>query len=110
MTEFIVVYVTVASADEGDRIAAALVEERLAACVNRVPGLRSTYRWRGRVERADKGCLTTRSRPDLFASLKHRIVELHSYDVPEIIALPIIEGREPYVRCLDEEIAKRRRA
>ena len=106
MTEFIVVYVTVGSADEGDRIAAALVEERLAACVNRIPGLRSTYRWRGRVERADEELLIIKSRADLFASLKHRVVELHSYDVPEIIALPIIEGSEPYVRWLDEEIAK----
>src|ERR1043165_3534912 len=98
MTEFIVVYVTVASADEGERIAAALVEERLAACVNRVPGLRSTYRWRGRVKPADDELLIIRSRPVLFASLKHRFVDLHSYAAPEIIALPIIEGSEPYVR------------
>jgi uncharacterized protein involved in tolerance to divalent cations len=106
MTEFIVVYVTVPSSDEGERIAAALVEERLAACVNRIPGIRSTYRWRGRVERAEEELLIIKSRSDLFASLKHRVVELHSYDVPEIIALPIVEGSEPYVRWLDEEIAK----
>ncbi len=106
MTDFIVVYVTAASAEEGERIATALVEERLAACVNRVSGIRSTYRWRGRVERAEEELLIIKSRADLFATLKHRVVELHSYDVPEIIALPIVEGSEPYVRWLDEEIAK----
>ncbi|SRR5581483_852695 len=106
MTEFIVVYVTVPTTAEGERIAATLVEERLAACVNRIPGIRSTYRWRGLVEHAEEELLIIKSRADLFASLKHRVVELHSYDVPEIIALPIVEGSEPYVRWLDEEIAK----
>jgi periplasmic divalent cation tolerance protein len=106
MTDLILVLTTVPE-EEAEALARTLVEERLAACVNRVPGLRSTYRWRGQVERADEELLIIKSRADLFASLKHRIVELHSYDVPEIIALPIIEGSEPYVRWLDEEIAKR---
>jgi uncharacterized protein involved in tolerance to divalent cations len=107
MGEFIVVYVTAGSADEGQRIAGALVEERLAACVNRVTGVRSTYRWEGRVERADEELLIVKTSRDLFERLKKRIAELHSYSVPEIIALPIIDGSESYLKWLHEELEKK---
>jgi uncharacterized protein involved in tolerance to divalent cations len=107
MGEFIVVYVTAGSADEGERIAGALVEERLAACVNRVTGVRSTYRWEGRVERADEELLIVKTSRDLFERLKKRIAELHSYSVPEIIALPIIDGSESYLKWLHEELEKK---
>lgn len=107
MTDFVVVYVTVGSADEGDRIASALIEERLAACVNRVAGVRSTYRWEGRIERAEEELLIIKSRRDLFNRLRQRVTELHSYSVPEIVALPLLEGSEPYLRWLHEELAKK---
>ncbi|HTM07610.1 MAG TPA: divalent-cation tolerance protein CutA [Verrucomicrobiae bacterium] len=107
MTEFVVVYVTVGSADEGERIASALVEERLAACVNRVGGVRSIYRWEGKVETAEEVLLIIKSRRDLFDRLKQRVAALHSYSVPEIVALPIVEGAEPYLKWLDEELAKK---
>ena len=106
MGEFIVVYVTAGSAEEGERIAAALVEERLAACVNRVSGVRSTYRWEGKIEDTEEELLIIKSRRDLFERLKKRVAELHSYSVPEIIALPILEGSESYLRWLNEELAK----
>src|SRR5689334_13618975 len=106
MGEFIVVYVTAGSAEEGERIAAALVEERLAACVNRVSGVRSTYRWEGKLEDSEEELLIIKSRRDLFERLKKRVAELHSYSVPEIIALPILEGSESYLRWLNEELAK----
>jgi uncharacterized protein involved in tolerance to divalent cations len=107
MGEFIVVYVTAGSAEEGERIATALVEERLAACVNRVSGVSSTYRWEGKIEVAEEELLIVKSRRDLFERLKTRIAELHSYSVPEIIALPILDGSESYLKWLDEELAKK---
>jgi periplasmic divalent cation tolerance protein len=107
MTEFVVVYVTVGSADEGERIASALVEERLAACVNRVGGVRSIYRWEGKIESAEEELLIIKSRRDLFDRLKQRVAEFHSYSVPEIVALPIVDGAEPYLKWLDEELAKK---
>lgn len=106
MGDFIVVYVTAGSADEAERIAGALVEERLAACVNRVSGVHSTYRWEGKIERADEELLIIKSRRGLFDRLKKRVAELHSYSVPEIVALPLVEGSESYLRWLDEELAK----
>jgi uncharacterized protein involved in tolerance to divalent cations len=107
MGEFVVVYVTVGSAEEGERIATALVEERLAACVNRVSGVSSTYRWEGKIEVAEEELLIIKSSRDLFERLKRRIAELHSYSVPEIIALPIVQGSESYLNWLDEELAKK---
>jgi periplasmic divalent cation tolerance protein len=106
MTEYIVVLATVSSAGEGDKIARALVEERLAACVNRIKAIDSTYRWQGRVERAEEDLLIIKSRGDLFDRLKQRIEQLHSYSVPEIIALPIVAGSENYLRWLGDELAK----
>lgn len=107
MGEFIVVYVTAGTVEEGERIAAALVDERLAACVNRLSGVRSTYRWKGEVERADEELLIIKTSRDLFERLKQRVAELHSYSVPEIIALPILEGSESYLNWLHEELAKK---
>lgn len=107
MGEFIVVYVTAGSAEEGERIAAALVEERLAACVNRVSHVHSVYRWGGKVERTDEELLIVKTSRALFERLKKRIAELHSYSVPEVIALPILEGSESYLNWLHEELAKK---
>lgn len=106
MNAYIVVLVTVGSPEEGDRLARALVEERLAACVNQVKTVQSTYRWQGRVERAEEDLLIIKSRGDLFDRLKQRIEQLHSYSVPEIIALPIVAGSQSYLRWLEGELAK----
>jgi periplasmic divalent cation tolerance protein len=72
-----------------------------------VTGVRSTYRWEGRVERADEELLIVKTSRDLFERLKKRIAELHSYSVPEIIALPIIDGSESYLKWLHEELEKK---
>jgi periplasmic divalent cation tolerance protein len=105
MQEFIVVYVTAGSPAEGDRLARALVEERLAACVNRIGPVRSVYRWQGKVEQSEEELLIIKTRNSLFAALAKRIHELHSYTVPEIIALPIIEGSDGYLRWLGEQVS-----
>ncbi|HEX9444708.1 MAG TPA: divalent-cation tolerance protein CutA [Candidatus Binatia bacterium] len=104
MTEFIVVLVTVGSAEEGERIADALVEERLAACVNRLGPVRSTYRWQGKIERGGEDLLVIKSRRDLFERLQQRVRELHSYSTPEIVALPILAASESYLRWLEDEL------
>jgi periplasmic divalent cation tolerance protein len=104
MNEFLVVYVTVGSPEEGERLAHALVEERLAACVNRVGPVRSVYRWQGRIEQNDEELLIIKTKRELFERLKRRVQELHSYSVPEIIALPILEGSEPYLKWLKEQL------
>lgn len=104
MQEFIVVYVTVSSAEEGARIARSLVEERLAACVNQLPGVRSTYRWEGKLEESGEELLLIKTRKDLFTALQQRVCELHSYAVPELIAVPIVAGSAAYLQWLDEQV------
>lgn len=106
MTEYVVVFVTVGAQEEGDRLARTLVDERLAACVNVIAGVKSVYRWQGGIENAEERLLVIKSRRDLFERLKNRIAELHSYSVPEIVALPIVAGSESYLRWLDEELLK----
>ena len=105
MKDFIVVYVTVGSPEEGKRVARALVEERLAACVNRVHPVKSVYRWQGQVEESEEELLIIKTRRELFKRLKKRVRELHSYSVPEVIALPILEGSEDYLRWLEEQVS-----
>ncbi|MBI2347199.1 MAG: divalent-cation tolerance protein CutA [Deltaproteobacteria bacterium] len=104
MEEFIVVYVTVGSAEEAERLAQALVGERLAACVNRLGPVRSVYRWQGQVEQSEEQLLIIKTKRELFGALKKRVQELHSYSVPEIIALPILEGSESYLQWLGEQV------
>jgi periplasmic divalent cation tolerance protein len=100
MPEFIVVYVTAGSLDEADRLARGLVEERLAACVNRIGPIQSVYRWEGKLEQSEEHLLIIKTERDLFSALEKRVRELHTYSVPEIVALPIIDGSQDYLRWL----------
>ena len=102
MTEALVVLITAPSSEEGEAIARALVEEKLAACVNVIPSVTSLYRWRGELQREGEVLLVVKSRRGLFDRLAARVRELHSYQVPEIIALPVILGDEDYLRWLSE--------
>ncbi len=104
MQDFIVVYVTAGSPAEAERVARALVEERLAACVNRVAPVQSIYRWKGKVEQSEEQLLIIKTRSTLFTALEKRVRELHSYSVPEIIALPIIDGSDGYLKWLGEQV------
>jgi len=106
MSAYIVVFVTVSSAAEGEKLANALVEGRLAACVNRLSPVQSTYWWQGKVERGEEQLLVIKTREDLFDRLKAKVQELHSYTVPEVIALPILKGSESYLNWMEEELAK----
>ena len=101
MTAYIVVYVT-APAEEALQMARTLVEERLVACVNIVPGLRSIYWWQGKVEDEPEVLCIMKTQTSLFEALRDRVRELHSYEVEEIIALPIVAGNPPYLDWIKE--------
>lgn len=105
MSEFLVVYIT-ASGENARDLASALVDEKLAACVNRIPGVESTYTWEGRVERDTEDLLIVKTRAGLFDRLKERVQALHAYDVPEIIAVPIVEGNESYLEWMGVSLSK----
>lgn len=105
MTDKIVVLVTCGSAREARRIARALVEKRLAACGNMVEApVRSIYRWKGRVEGAKECLLVVKTSRKRFAALEREVKRLHSYEVPEIIALPILQGSSDYLTWLAESL------
>lgn len=107
MTDKIVVFSTCASAEEAERIARTLVEKKLAACVNILPAVRSIYRWKGAVEDGPEILLVIKSSRPLFDELQAEIGKMHSYEVPEAIAIPIVAGAESYLEWLDRELAKR---
>ena len=102
--EYLLVSTTTNSSEEAKRIADALVQERLAACVNIVPAITSIYRWQGEVHRDNEVLLIAKSRPELFESLAARVQALHSYEMPEIIALPIVAGSKVYLNWIDESV------
>lgn len=102
-TEVLMVYMTAPTAAAADRLAAALVEERLAACVNRLAPMRSVYRWKGRVERAREVALIAKTRADRFDALCARARELHPYETPCIVAWPIGRGLPAFLEWVAEE-------
>jgi periplasmic divalent cation tolerance protein len=103
MTDKIIVLVTCASAGQARRIARALVEGRLAACGNVVEApIRSVYRWKGRVESAKEFLLILKTSRRHFASVERAVRRLHTYEVPEIIAIPIAAGSRSYLNWISE--------
>ena len=78
---------------------------RLAACVNILPGARSFYRWKGEIEQASEVVLLIKSRRDTFDKLREAIAHLHSYEIPEVIALPVVDGSDAYLSWMDRELA-----
>jgi periplasmic divalent cation tolerance protein len=104
MTDKIVVFSACDSEEQAGKIARALVEQRLAACVNIVPGARSVYRWKGEIEDAAEWMLIIKSRRDLMDKLRAMIGNLHTYEVPELVAVPVVDGSESYLAWLDREL------
>jgi len=91
---------------EAERIARALVEERLAACANIVPGLTSLYWWEGKVNRDAEALIILKTPPRRVAKLLKRLKELHSYTVPEFLALPVVEANPDYAKWVKAETAR----
>ena len=100
----LLVFVTIPP-DVSLKIAERIVEEKLAACVNIYP-VNSIYFWKGKIEKDSEHLLLIKTRKDLFDSLKERIVELHTYEVPEIVGIPVEEGYEPYLKWIFDSTAK----
>lgn len=101
MSEHIVVLITAGSEAEADKLGRGLVEEKLAFCVNAVPGIKSTYYWEGKINVDPEILLIVKTRNDLFEDLERWVRKNHGYSVPEVIALPIVKGSEPYLKGID---------
>lgn len=97
-----IVFMTAASSDEAERIAEALVEDGLVACVNILSSCRSIYRWKGQLVRDDEALMIAKTRRENFAAIEKRVMEIHSYDVPEIIAVELTSIAGGYRRFLGE--------
>ena len=100
----IVVLITAPSADKAAEIARALVGERLAACANIVGPIRSIYRWEGELHDEPEALLLVKTRAPVFERLCQRVLALHEYSVPEIVALPITRGHAPYLRWIGASV------
>jgi periplasmic divalent cation tolerance protein len=105
VTDKIVVLTTCESQEQAEHLARHLIEDRLAGCVNILPGARSIYRWKDKIEDAAEFVLVIKSRRDIFDKLRAAIGRLHSYEIPEVIALPVVDGSDAYLKWLDRELA-----
>lgn len=104
MTDKIVVLSTCGSEEEAEIMARHLVDSRLAACVNIVPGINSVYRWNNKVESASEWLLLIKSRRHLSEALKAEIEKIHKYEVPEMVVLTVTDGAEPYLNWIDAQL------
>ena len=104
MTDKIVVLSTCGSEKEARRIARGLVDSRLAACVAATPGTVSVYHWKGAIEESAEWSLAIKTRRDLFGAVCAEIRRLHSYELPEIVALQIVDGSPEYLDWMDQEL------
>jgi periplasmic divalent cation tolerance protein len=101
MSDAIVVFMTAANGEEATRLADMLVGAHLAACVQILPEMESVYRWQGKIERQSEILLLAKTTKDKFQDLEREVRALHSYETPEIIAVPVILGSAPYLEWLE---------
>jgi periplasmic divalent cation tolerance protein len=104
--QVVMVYMTARSEKEARKIGEAVVGERLAACVNIIPGMQSLYWWNGRVQDDSEVVVIAKTRPDLVDALIDKVKSLHSYDVPCIVTLPILSGNPAYLKWVADETKK----
>jgi periplasmic divalent cation tolerance protein len=104
-TDAIAVFMTAGNGDEADRIAELLVEKQLAACVQIIPLITSVYRWKGHVERQNEVLLIAKTVASNFAALENAVRAIHSYETPEIVAVPLTNGSGPYLEWLGENVS-----
>jgi periplasmic divalent cation tolerance protein len=107
MTEkdFLLVLSTCPSMEAAESMARALVEASLAACVNVAPGLKSIYCWNGSLQSDEEALMLIKTTTERFPALRERLVELHPYEVPEVVALPIVDGHDAYLRWIGSATA-----
>ncbi len=104
MTDKIVVLSACSSEEEAGKIAEALIAKRLAACVNVLPGVRSVYQWKGAIQRSREVLLIVKSTRQAFPALRAELLRLHSYETPEVLALPVVDGSEGYLDWIGREV------
>ena len=104
MTDKIVVFCTCATEEEAAKLARVLVEARVAACVTMVPGARSVYRWQGAIESSAEWLLIIKSSRKLFEQLRVTVEKAHSYEVPEVLAIPVVDGSPNYLNWLEVQL------
>ena len=104
MTDKIVVLTTCAVESDAERMARALIDGRLAACVNVVPGVRSFYHWKGETQSSQEYLLIVKTSRDLFGALRAEMEKLHPYELPELLALPVVAGSEDYLGWLQSNL------
>ena len=104
---YVVVFITVPSKEDGLKIARELVDKKLAACVNIIDGVHSIFFWEGKTEEAKEALLVIKTRLDRLNELISCVKSIHPYQVPEIIAVPIVYGLESYLKWIDETVSKR---
>ncbi|MFL6354850.1 MAG: divalent-cation tolerance protein CutA [Bryobacteraceae bacterium] len=104
MTDVAIIFCTCSTHDEALTIANSLIEEQLAACVNVLPQVESIYRWQGKVETAHEVLLIIKTTEEHFTAVRDRITQLHTYDTPEIVAMPVIHGSERYLAWLRGQV------
>ena len=99
-----IVFVTTKNRKEAEKIAAGLLKEKLIACANIIDGVRSLFWWQGKIDRASEALLILKTRKSVFKRLESRIKSLHSYSVPEILAVEVAAGSKEYVRWVGESV------
>jgi len=99
-----VLFITTANTEEAERIANMLLNQKRAACVNIVPKVSSRFWWQGKLDSAQESLLIVKTRTSLLNEIVTLVKEIHSYDVPEIIALPIVDGNQDYLDWIDKEV------
>ncbi|MBC8284812.1 MAG: divalent-cation tolerance protein CutA [Nitrospinae bacterium] len=101
MNEHCVIFITAGSKEEAEKLSRGLIEEKLAFCVNSVPGIQSTYHWEGKIHVDEEILLIVKTRQQNYDALENWVKKNHSYDVPEIISLPIQKGLPEYLQAID---------
>lgn len=101
---YIVVFITASSKKEAEKIANALVDKRLAACVNIVRAIESIYTWKGKKERSNEILLIAKSKKENFKKIAAEVKKLHSYEIPEIISMKITDGSKDYLDWIDKAV------
>ncbi len=106
MTDKIVILNTCGTEEEAEKLARALIESRLAACVSVVPRVRSFYHWKGAIESAEEYLLIVKSSRQLFDQVRVLLETAHSYELPEVLALPVVDGSENYLAWIDANLSR----
>lgn len=103
---YIIVLVTAKDKAQASKIAKGLLEAKLIACANIITGVESFFWWQGKIDRSKEVLLVLKTKSNLFKKLESKIRSLHSYEVPEIIALPIVSGSKAYLKWIDDSVIK----